>query len=124
MTLALWMVQILLALAFALSGFGKVALPVETLRARWNWTRHAAPLIIRLIGSLEILGALGLILPKATGILPWLTPVAAVGLMLTMMGAILTHVRLHEAKAARVPVALLLLALVIAVGYFVLVPVV
>jgi uncharacterized membrane protein YphA (DoxX/SURF4 family) len=123
MTLALWIVQILLALAFALSGFGKVSLPVEKVRERMNWAKHVAPGVIRLIGSLEILGALGLILPKATGYLPWLTPVAAVGLVLTMMGAILTHVRLHEAKAVGVPVVLLLLALFIAVGYFVFVPV-
>jgi uncharacterized membrane protein YphA (DoxX/SURF4 family) len=123
MTLALWIGQILLALAFALSGFGKAALPVEQLRARFNWTRHVAPPVIRLIGSLEILGALGLVIPKATGSLPWLTPVAAVGLVLTMMGAILTHVRLHEAKLAGVPVILLLLSLFIAVGYFVFVPV-
>src|SRR5215470_15760978 len=119
MTLALWIVQILLALGFTLSGFGKVSQPVAKLRARWNWTRHVAPPVIRLIGSLEIVGALGLIVPKATGYLPWLTPVAAVGLVLTMMGAILTHVRLHEAKAVGVPVVLLLLALFIAVGYFV-----
>jgi len=123
MTIALWIGQILLALFFALSGLGKVALPVAKLRERWNWTRHVAPLVIRLIGSLEILGALGLILPKATGSLPWLTPVAAVGLVLTMIGAILTHVRLHEAKAVRVPVVLMLLSLFIAVGYFVFVPV-
>ena len=123
MTLALWIVQILLALAFALAGFGKVAQPVEKLRARWNWTRHAAPPVIRLIGSLEILGVLGLIVPKATGSLPWLTPVAAAGLVLTMLGAILTHVRLHEAKAVGAPVFLLLVALFIAVGSFVFVPV-
>ncbi len=119
MTLALWVVQILLALAFARAGFGKVAQPVEKLRARWNWTRHVAPFVIRLVGSLEILGALGLIVPRATGYLPWLTPVAAVGLVLTMIGAILTHVRLHEAKVVGVPAVLLLLSLFIAVGYFV-----
>ena len=123
MTIALWMVQILLALAFALSGFEKVSQPAEKVRARRNWAKHVAPGVIRLIGSLEIFGALGLIVPKATGYLPWLTPVAAVGLVLTMIGAILTHVRLHEAKAVGVPVFLLLLALFIAVGYFVFVPV-
>jgi hypothetical protein len=123
MTLALWIVQILLALGFTLSGFVKVSQPVAKLRARGNWPKHVAPLVIRLIGSLEIFGALGLIVPKATGYLPWLTPVAAVGLVLTMIGAILTHVRLHEAKAVGVPVFLLLLALFIAVGYFVFVPV-
>lgn len=124
MTLALWVVQILLALAFARAGLGKVAQPVEQLRARWNWTKHVAPAVIRLIGSLEILGALGLIVPKATGYLPWLTPVAAVGLVLTMIGAILTHLRLHdEAKVVGVNAVLLLLALFIAVSYFVFVPV-
>lgn len=122
MNTALWTGQILLALVFALSGFGKVSQPVAKLQARMNWTKHVAPLFIRLIGSLEIAGALGLILPKATGYLPWLTPVAAVGLVLTMMGAILTHVRLHEAKAVSVPIVLLLLALFIAVGSFVFVP--
>lgn len=124
MTLALWVAQIVLALVFARAGFGKVAQPVEKLRAKWNWPNHVAPLVIRLIGSLEIAGALGLILPKATGYLPWLTPVAAVGLMLTMMGAILTHVRLHdEAKVVGVNAVLLLLSLFIAVSYFVFVPV-
>ena len=123
MNMALWIVQILLALGFTLSGFRKVSQPVAKLRARMNWSKHVAPGVIRLIGSLEILGALGLIVPKSTGYLPWLTPVAAVGLVLTMMGAILTHVRLHEAKAVGVPVVLLLLALFIALGYFVFVPV-
>lgn len=123
MTIALWIVQIVLALAFALSGFEKVSQPVEKLRGKYNWAKHVAPGVIRLIGSLEILGALGLILPKATGYLPWLTPVAAVGLVLEMLGAILTHMRLHEAKAVATPVLLLLLALFIAVGYFVFVPV-
>ncbi len=124
MNIALWIVQILLALAFALSGFEKVSQPIAKVRARMNWARYAAPLIVRLIGSLEICGALGLLVPKATGYLPWLTPLAAVGLVLMMLGAILTHVRLHEAKAVGVPVVLLLLALFIAVGYVVFVPVV
>jgi uncharacterized membrane protein YphA (DoxX/SURF4 family) len=123
MTLALWIVQIVLAVGFTLSGFVKVSQPVAQLRARGNWPNHFSPPVIRLIGILEILGALGLILPKATGYLPWLTPVAAVGLALTMLGAILTHIRLHEAKAVGVPIVLLLLALFIAVGYFVFVPV-
>lgn len=122
MTLALWIVQILLALAFAVEGVDKVA-QTARVRARYKWAKDLAPGVIRLIGSLEILGALGLIVPKATGCLPWLTPVAAVGLVLMMIGAILTHVRLHEAKVVGVPVVLLLLALFIALGYLVFVPV-
>lgn len=123
LTIALWIVQILLALAFALSGLEKVSQPVEKLRARMNWARHVAPGVTCLIGSLEIAGALGLIVPKATGYLPWLTPVAAVGLVLMMLGAILMHVRLHEAKVVGVPIVLLLLSLCIAVRYVVFVPV-
>lgn len=88
-----------------------------------NWPRHVAPGAIRLIGSLEILGALGLIVQQVTGYLPSLTPITAVGLALTMIGAILLHVCLHEAKAAGVPAVLLLLSLFIAVGYFIFVPV-
>ena len=123
MAIALWIVQIVLALAFTLSSFEKASQPVEKLRARMNQARHVAPPVIHLIGSLEIAGALGLIVPKATGYLPWLTPVAAVGLALIMIGAILMHMCLHEAKAVGVPAALLLLSLCIAVGSFVFVPV-
>ena len=103
MILALWIVQIVLALGFTLSGFGKVSQPIAKLRERMNWPKHVSPPVIRLIGSLEITGALALIVPKATGSLPWLTPVAAVGLALLMIRAILTHVRLHEAKAVAFP---------------------
>ena len=122
MTIALWIGQILLALIFALAGFRKVVLPVEQLRARWNWMRHFTTPAIRLIGGLEIVGVIGIIVPKATGYLPWLTPIAAMGLALTMVGAILTHVRLREPKAAGAPVVLLLLALFIVVGSFVFIP--
>jgi uncharacterized membrane protein YphA (DoxX/SURF4 family) len=123
MTIALWIVQILLALAFALAGLMKVSQPVERLRERMNWTRHVVPGLIRLVGALEVLGALGLILPAATHILPWLTPVAALGLVLTMIGAIILHLRLKEAPQAGMPFVLLLLALFVAIGYFVLVPI-
>lgn len=123
MTIALWIVQILLALAFVLAGLMKVSQPVERLRERMNWTRHVAPSLIRLVGALEVLGALGLILPAATHILPWLTPIAALGLVLTMIGAIVLHLRLKEASHAGIPLVLLLLALFVAIGYLVIVPV-
>lgn len=123
MAIVLWIIQILLALAFLMAGFMKVSQPIEKLRERMNWAKHAAPGIVRLVGWLEILGALGLILPKATNILPWLTPVAAVGLVLTMIGAIATHIGLKEAKQASAPFILLLLSLFVVLGYFVFVPI-
>lgn len=123
MNIALWIVQILLALAFLMAGFMKVSQPIEKLQKRMNWTKHVSPGTVRLVGILEVLGALGLILPAATHILPWLTPIAAIGLVLTMIGAIITHVRLKEGQAVGAPVVLLLLSLFIALGYFVFVPI-
>jgi putative oxidoreductase len=122
MSIALWIVQIMLALVFALTGLLKVSLPVERLRKRMNWARHAAPGLIRLVGILELLGALGLILPAATHILPWLTAAAAFGLMLTMIGALVLHVRLKEMRMVGGPVLLLLLALFVALGYLFFLP--
>lgn len=123
MTIALWVVQILLALLFLMAGFMKASQPVAKLQERMSWTKHAAPWVVRLVAVLEILGAIGLILPKATNILPWLTPVAALGLVLTMLGAIITHFGLKEAKQASMPFILLLLSLFIVLGYFVFVPI-
>jgi uncharacterized membrane protein YphA (DoxX/SURF4 family) len=123
MNIILWIVQVLLALAFALAGFMKISQPIEKLQQRMDWTKHVPVGLVRLIGGLEILGAFGLILPLATHILPWLTPVAAIGLVLTMLGAIITHLRLHEANRALPAAILLLLSLFIVLGYFVFVPV-
>lgn len=65
----------------------------------------------------------GLILPQLTGILPWLTPVSAVGLVLTMMGAVILHMRRGDGvKAISVNIMLLLLAAFVAYGRFVLLP--
>jgi uncharacterized membrane protein YphA (DoxX/SURF4 family) len=94
--IVLWVVQILLALAFAMAGIMKVTQPIDKLETRMGWVKDVGPRGVRLIGSLEILGAIGLILPTVTGILPWLTPVAAAGLALTMVGAMITHGRRGE----------------------------
>jgi len=123
MTIVLWIVQVLLALAFMMAGFMKAFQPIEKVRERMNWARHVAPGLIRSIGTVEILGALGLILPVATHILPWLTPIAALGLVLTMIGATALHLRLKEASQAALPFVLLLLSLFVAIGYLVIVPV-
>src|SRR5579883_729550 len=123
MNIALWIVQILLALVFLMAGVMKASQPIEKLQKNMNWTKHVSPGFVRVVGILEILGALGLILPVATHILPWLTPVAAIGLVLTMIVAIALHLRLKEASRAGMPFILLLLALFVAIGYLVLVPV-
>lgn len=123
MNITLWVVQILLALAFAMAGIMKVSQPIDRLEARMGWVKSVGPRGVRLIGSLEILGAIGLILPAVTGILPWLTPLAATGLVLTMIGAMITHGRRGEYSQIGINVVLLLLALFVAYGRFVIVPI-
>jgi uncharacterized membrane protein YphA (DoxX/SURF4 family) len=123
MNIALWIVQILLALAFAMAGIMKVTQPIDRLETRMGWVKDVGPRGVRLIGSLEILGAIGLILPAVTGILPWLTPVAAVGLALTMVGAMITHGRRGEYSNIGANVVLLILALFVVYGRFVIVPI-
>ncbi len=123
MNIALWIVQILLALAFAMAGIMKVTQPIDRLETRMGWVKDIGPRGVRLIGSLEILGAIGLILPAVTGILPWLTPVAAICLALTMVGAMITHGRRGEYSSIGANVVLLILALFVVYGRFVIVPI-
>src|SRR3989442_10490232 len=123
MNIVLWIVQILLALVFAMAGIMKVTRPFEKLAENMKWAKDVGPRGVRLIGSLEILGAIGLILPTVTGILPWLTPVAATGLALTMVGAMITHGRRGEYSSIGMNVALLILALFVVYGRFVIVPI-
>ena|SRR5438105_814641 len=122
MNVALWVVQILLALAFAMAGIMKLTQPVEKLATNMGWVNDFAPQIVRVIGTLELLGAIGLLLPAITGIWSWLTPVAGIGLVLTMIGAMLTHTRRGEFSRIGINVVLLLLALFVAFGRFVIVP--
>lgn len=119
MNVVLWIVQILLALAFAGAGFMKVSQPREKLATNMGWVEDFSGNTVKFIGVMELLGALGLILPAATGILPWLTPLAAVGLILIMIGALITHGRRGElAMAIPVNGILLLLSAFVAWGRF------
>ncbi len=69
--------------------------------------KNFSPRTTKLIGMVELLGAIGLIVPMATGILPWLTPLAAIGLVLNMIGAIVTHLRYREYPNLILPIVLL-----------------
>jgi uncharacterized membrane protein YphA (DoxX/SURF4 family) len=122
MNIVLWVVQILLALVFAMAGIMKVSQPFEKLAQNMEWVKNVGLRGVRLIGILEILGAIGLILPAVTGILPWLTPVAAIGLALTMIGAMITHGRRGEFPNMGFNLVLLLLAVFIVYGRFIAVP--
>ncbi len=118
MNIALWVVQILLAVAFLGSGLMKLTQPKEKIATSMAWAADFSPTAIKLIGLVEVLGALGLVLPAVTGIAPILTPLAAVGLALVMVGAAITHARRGESQMIVVNVVLLLLAAFVAWGRF------
>ena len=122
MNIALWIVQGLLALVFGMTGMMKLTQPKQKLAAQMGYVEDFSQGSVRLIGALELLGAIGLILPAVTGILPVLTPLAALGLVLTMIGAMLTHLRRKEYPMIAVNLVLLLLALFVAYGRFVAYP--
>ena len=123
MDIAIWVVQVLLALAFGKVGFMKATQPKAKLEENMKWVEDFSAPVIKLIGSLEFLAALGLILPMLTNIFPILTPLAASGLVIIMLGAALTHFRRKEYGGIAANTVLLLLALFVAYGRFVLVPV-
>lgn len=116
MNIALWIVQIALALLFVLSGFMKVTQPIETLAMQMKWVSDFSPHMVRLIGVLELLGGIGLILPAWTGIAPILTPLAAVGLALLMVGAIFTNFRHHDVTGMIIDLVVLALAAFVIYG--------
>lgn len=116
MNIAVWIVQILLGLAFLFSGAMKVFQPIDKLKAMMAWVESLPPTAVRLIGVVEVLGAFGLVLPAATGILPFLTPLAAAGLVLTMLGAMTLHLR-RGGETGNIVANLVLLALAAFVVY-------
>lgn len=116
MNIALWIVQGLLAVAFLMAGGMKLAQPKEKLATNMAWVEDFSQNKIRIIGLLEVLGALGLILPWALTILPELTGIAAIGLVLTMVGAAVTHNRRNERQKLVPNIVLGALAAFVAVG--------
>jgi len=97
MLIALWIINILLALAMLAAGAMKLVRPKAALAASgMAWTEDFSAASVKGIGALEVLGALGLVLPLATGIAPILAPIAAIGLAIVMAGAVVVHARRKE----------------------------
>jgi uncharacterized membrane protein YphA (DoxX/SURF4 family) len=119
METALWIVQVLLAAIFLVTGTTKLTQPRQKMAAGpMRWAADVTDAQFRTIGLLEVLGSIGLILPAVLGIAPILTPLAAVGLVLTMTGAIYAHVRYDETERLAVPIVVLALAVFVAIEGF------
>jgi len=122
MNLTIWIVQGLLALVMLVSGSLKIVVPREKLAEKLHWPGTWSDTNVKLLGLAEVLGAVGLIVPGITGILPVLTPIAAVCLAVLMAGAVKTHRDLKEPTAPAF--VLVVLCLVVAAARFALVPLV
>ena len=120
MNLTLWIVAGLLAVVYLVSGAGKLIVPKEKLATApgGGWVEDFSAGSVKAIGALEVLAAVGLVLPAATDIAPVLVPLAALGLVLIMVGAVITRLRRHEPKAMVADLAYLALAGFVAWGRF------
>lgn len=118
MNVVIWVGQVLLALAFAGSGLLKVSAPKKKLDDLFGYPKDLSTGLVRFIGTMELLGAVGVVLPAATGIAPVLTPLAATGLGTVMLLALGFHARRREPQAFPINLALLALAVLVAWGRF------
>ena len=112
MNVALWIAQALLALIFLFAGGMKLVMPIEELTAQMPMPG----LLVRFIGIVEVLGGLGVILPWLTGIRPGLTPLAAAGLVIIMIGATVVTLMIGTMGMALIPIVVGLLAAFVAYG--------
>ena len=118
MTIAVWIVSGLVALLFLLAGGRKVTISQEKLPESFTFAEVTGAPLVRVIGVLEILGAIGVIVPAATGIVPILTPIAAAGLAAILIGSIVVHARRGETKVLPVNIVLLVLPAFVAIARF------
>ena len=107
MRIATWIVSGALALAFLVIGGSKVLSPPEAMQAMAAGVPVA---LLKIAGVAEVVGAVGLVLPAATRVLPILTPIAAAGLVVTMAGAVVTNVIIGAYPLVVQPLVLGLLA--------------
>ncbi|MFD7987585.1 DoxX family protein [Kitasatospora indigofera] len=91
MTVAYWTVAGLLAAFYLYAGAVKVIRSPDQLRPMMAWVDRVPLPAVRALGTVEVLGAVGLILPPATGIAPWSALAAAVGFVLLQIGAVAVH---------------------------------
>ena len=116
MNTVLWILQGVLAAAFLRVGLMKLSQPKEKLETKMGWVNDFASRQVKTIGLLEMLAGVGLILPAVLDIAPVLTGWAALGLVVLMIGAAVTHARRNEPQLIIPTLILAALATVAAWG--------
>ena len=118
MNVALWIAQALLAAVFLFAGGMKLVVPVEEMTQQMTipgW-------FLRILGVVEVLGGIGVLLPWLLGIRPGLTPLAAAGLVIVMIGAVAVTLATADVATALIPLVVGLLAAFVAYGRWRLTP--
>jgi uncharacterized membrane protein YphA (DoxX/SURF4 family) len=121
MNIVLWILQVLLALIFISHAATMLRAATQT-NAQMAYVREMPAGVRRFAGIAEGLAGIGLVLPALTGTLPWLTPLAAAGLVIQMVGAMVYHLPRRENPNIVFNAVLLVLAAFVAYGRFVLAP--
>jgi uncharacterized membrane protein YphA (DoxX/SURF4 family) len=113
----IWIIQSLMAVLFVFHGIAMFNPPPPVQESVIQKMGYSLPLL-KVIGTLEVLGGLGLILPSWTRIMPVLSPLAALGLVIIMIGAVVSHARQGEGKQTLATSVVTLLLVFVAVGRF------
>lgn len=118
----LWLIQLMLAASLLWAASMKLFQPLDQLGALWPWTNQVPRSLVTLTGMVDVLGALGLVLPMLLNVKPALTPLAAVGVILMMLTASIFHIARGEVSLIGVNVIFTLLAAGVAWGRWTKVP--
>lgn len=119
----LWIAQVLLSITLIWAAYLKLAQPIEQLKAMWPWTGDVPPALVRFTGVIDLLGALGVLLPSLFRFKPLLTPLAAIGIVLLMISASVFHIYRGEASQIGFNIVFGLIAAFVAYGRSRLVPI-
>lgn len=120
MNVVYWILQGVLGAMFLMAGAMKASQGKEKLSAdpKMGWVNDFSDSTVRTIGGLEVAAAAGLVLPWALDIARVLTPLAALGIVAIMLGAMLTHGRRGETQMIMMNAVLAVMAVIVAVGRF------
>ncbi|UZR96902.1 DoxX family protein [Chondrinema litorale] len=110
------MIQVLLAISLIWSAFLKFITPIEELSEMWFWVGEVPIYLVKFTGLIDLLGALGLILPNFINAKPLLTPLAAIGIILLMICAAIFHILRGEVSDIGVNIIFAFLAAFVAWG--------
>jgi uncharacterized membrane protein YphA (DoxX/SURF4 family) len=113
----LWTLQVLLAAIFTVSGLAKISQPKDRLIAMGQTGVTPFPLpVIRITAFCELLGAFGILVPRLVGVAEFLTPAAAAGFAIVMVGAISSHAYLREPRNVALTTLIFVGVITVAVG--------